>query len=194
MRQILGRLGVPESGRVRDDVRGQLRAHAIAEPTLYRRLELDESALRLISASSYSVAEIIRKLGLPVNETNRRRILRSLGRHNIDTSHFRRQLTSAVIKQRALDPQAIMVERPMGSNRIPGSVLLRALIQCGVSLSAGGGTRTPRVLPPAGPKPAAYSNSATPAHGHSSRTVPAQSRTLSAHRDVGCGVGLCRSG
>ena len=28
---------------------------------------------------------------------------------------------------------------------------------------AGGGTRTPTVLPPTGPKPAAYSNSATPA-------------------------------
>jgi len=135
MRQILGRLGVPESGRVRDDVRRQLRAHAIAEPARYRRLELNESALRRISASSYSVAEIIRKLGLPVNETNRRRILRSLGRHDIDTSHFRRQLTSAVIKQRALDPQAIMVERPMGSNRIPGSILRRAVIQCGVSPS-----------------------------------------------------------
>jgi len=135
IRQIIGRLGVPECGRVRDDVRRQLRAHAIAEPTRYRRLELDESTLRLISASSYSVAEITRKLGLPVNETNRRRILRSLGRHNIDTSHFRRQLTSAVIKQRALDPQAIMVERPMGSNRIPGSVLRRALNQCGVPLT-----------------------------------------------------------
>jgi len=29
---------------------------------------------------------------------------------------------------------------------------------------------------------------------HSSRTVPPQSRALSARRDVGCGVGLCRSG
>jgi len=128
MRQILERLGVPEHGRTRNDVRRQLRAHAIAEPTRYRRLELDESTLRLAAASSHSVAEMLRRLDLPVNETNRRRVLRGLGRHNIDTSHFRRQLTSTVIKQRTLDPERIFVERSMGSNRIPGSVLRRALI------------------------------------------------------------------
>ncbi len=134
MRQILGRLGVPEHGRTRNDVRRQLRAHAIAEPTRYRRLELDESILRLATASSHSVAEVLRKLRLPVNETNRRRVLRGLGRHNIDTSHFRRQLTSTVIQQRTLDPEGIFVELPTGSNRIPGSVLRRALILAGVLL------------------------------------------------------------
>jgi len=134
MRQILGRLGVPEYGRIRDDVRRQLRAHAIAEPERYRRLELDESTLRLISASSFSVAEIQRKLGLPVNETNRRRVLRGLERHNIDISHFRRQPSSTVTKQRALNLQAILVERPAGSNRVPGSVLRRALVLSGIPL------------------------------------------------------------
>jgi 5-methylcytosine-specific restriction endonuclease McrA len=110
MRQILGRLGVPEHGRTRNDVRRQLRAHAIAEPTRYRRLELDESILRLATASSHSVAEVLRKLRFPVNETSRRRVLRGLGRHNIDTSHFRRQLTSTVIQQRTLDPEGIFVD------------------------------------------------------------------------------------
>jgi 5-methylcytosine-specific restriction endonuclease McrA len=132
MRQILCRLGVPEYGRARNDVRRQLKAHAIAEPARYRRLEFDESTLRIASASSHSVAEVLRKLGLPVNETNRRRVLRGLGRYNIDTSHFRRRPTSAIIKQRALDQNAIFVERPMGSARIPGSVLRRALILAGI--------------------------------------------------------------
>jgi hypothetical protein len=112
MRQILCRLGVSEYARARNDVRRQLRAHAIVEPTRYRRLEFDESTLRIASASSHSVAEVLRLLGLPVNETNRSRVLRGLGRYNIDTSHFRHPPTSTIIKQRALDPKAILLSGP----------------------------------------------------------------------------------
>jgi HNH endonuclease len=110
-----------------------LRQHAIAEPTRYRRLELDESTLRLATASSHSVAEVLRKLRLPVNETNRRRVLRGLGRHNIDTSHFRRQLTSTVIQQRTLDPEGILLSgrRVQTESR---TVLRRAVILAGVLL------------------------------------------------------------
>jgi DNA-binding MarR family transcriptional regulator len=50
--------------------------------------------------------------------------------------------------------------------------------------SAGGGTRTPIVSPPTGPKPAAYSNSATPA---SSVTIPHSSRqSQGARGPLGC--------
>jgi 5-methylcytosine-specific restriction endonuclease McrA len=132
MSEILRRLGVSSSGRIRDDVRRQLRKHCIDEPAHYRRIDLDEATVRGIASSADSVAEMMRQLELPVSEVNRRRILRSLALYEVDTSHFRRQPTSSLLTRPRRDPRAVLVERSPGSSRTSGSVLRRALKACGV--------------------------------------------------------------
>jgi hypothetical protein len=132
MSEILRRLGVSSSGRTRDDVRRQLREHGIAEPAHYRRMDLDEATVRRVASTADSVAEMMRQLGLPVSEVNRRRVLRVLALYEVDTSHFRRRSTSSLLTRPRRDPRAVLVERTPGSSRTSGTVLRRALKVCGV--------------------------------------------------------------
>ncbi|WP_433438754.1 HNH endonuclease signature motif containing protein [Nonomuraea sp. CA-141351] len=132
MREILRRLGVAESGRSREEVRRQLRSFDIAEPTGFRRLRLDENEVRSAAKESRSVASMMRRLGLPVSETNRRRLLRSIARYAIDTAHFEREITSSVMSKPRRDPTAVLVQRPLRASRTPGAVLRRALDEIGV--------------------------------------------------------------
>ncbi|MBN6055937.1 HNH endonuclease, partial [Nonomuraea sp. RK-328] len=74
----------------------------------------------------------MRRLGLAPGEANRRRVLRCLGRLGIDTTHFRRELTSAVLAGPHRDPAAVLVARRPGAGRTPGATLRRALSALGV--------------------------------------------------------------
>lgn len=132
MREILRRLGVAESGRSREEVRRQLRSFDIAEPAGFQRLRLNENDVRSAAEESRSVASMMRRLGLPVSETNRRRLLRHIARHGIDTAHFERKITSSVVSKPRRDPAAVLVERPFRTSRTPGAVLRRALDEIGV--------------------------------------------------------------
>ncbi len=132
MREILRRLGVAESGRSREEVRRQLRSFGIAEPAGFQRLRLNENDVRSAAKESRSVASMMRRLGLPVSETNRRRLLRHIARHGIDTAHFERSITSSVMSRPRRDPAAVLAERPLRTSRTPGAVLRRALAEIGV--------------------------------------------------------------
>ncbi|MFG1942416.1 HNH endonuclease [Nonomuraea sp. NPDC048826] len=130
MREILRRLGLPERGAVRDEIRRRLGAAGIPAPAGHRRLALSAAAVREAVAASRSVAEVIRRLGLPVDETNRRRVLRCVGRHGIDISHFTRRSTPPPASRS--DPSAVLVRRLPGSGRVRGSLLRRVLRELGV--------------------------------------------------------------
>ncbi|MFI6791068.1 HNH endonuclease [Nonomuraea sp. NPDC050383] len=132
MREILRRLGLSGSGAARERVRRRLRAAGIPEPTAYRRLALDEAEVRSVVGDVHSVAELMRRLGLASGEANRRRVLRCLARHGIDTSHFRREPTSVALDGSYRDPTAVLVVRPPGASRTPGARLRRALRALGV--------------------------------------------------------------
>lgn len=132
MRDILRRLGLPERDKVRGEVRALLRAHGIDEPVRFRRLSLDDEAVRSAARISRSVAEMMRHLGLESGETNRRRVLRHIRHLGLDTAHFRRRLTGAASAGSYRDPAAILVRRPEGAGRSRGSALRRALRHIGV--------------------------------------------------------------
>lgn len=150
MREILRRLGVPESGRARDEIRRLLRSYGIAAPAGYQRIRLDAADVRSAAERSRSVAEMMRRLGLRSGETNRRRLLRYIARYGVDTAHFDRRLTSAVLRRPRRDPASVLVLRPPGSGRTPGAVLRRALGELGVpyvcALCGTGGTWQGRPL------------------------------------------------
>jgi hypothetical protein len=132
MRDILRRLGLTECGRVREDVRHQLRVHGIAEPAGFQRIHLDPEAVRAAVAASCSVADTMRRLRLPVNETNRRRVLRCVARCEIDTSHVGRELTSSLMTSPQSDPAKLLVRRPPGFGRTRGALLRRLLGRLGI--------------------------------------------------------------
>jgi hypothetical protein len=132
MREILRRLGVAESGRSREEVRRQLRSFGLAEPAGFQRVRLGAAEVESAARESRSVASMMRRLGLPVNETNRRRLLRCIARNGIDTSHFDRKLTDSVMTKPRRDPTAVLVQRPVGAGRTPGRILRRALGEIGV--------------------------------------------------------------
>jgi hypothetical protein len=132
MREVLRRLGVTECGRIREDVRHQLRALGIAEPAGYQRIHLDPEVVRAAVAASCSVADTMRRLELPVNETNRRRVLRCVARYGIDTTHFGRELTSSLTTSPQSDPAKLLVRRPPGSARAQGALLRRLLGRIGI--------------------------------------------------------------
>ncbi|MFI7451699.1 HNH endonuclease [Nonomuraea sp. NPDC049714] len=74
----------------------------------------------------------MRRLRLPVNETNRRRVLRCVARHEIDTSHFGRELTDSRTTGLQSDPAKLLVLRPPGSGRSRGAMLRRLLGRIGI--------------------------------------------------------------
>ncbi|WP_119731864.1 HNH endonuclease signature motif containing protein [Thermomonospora amylolytica] len=134
MSEVLRRLDLPVSQRMRQGVRRQLEAHGIAAPHGFRRFDIDRETVEKVAASSSSVAEMLRGLGLPDDYSHRRRILRQLGRYGVDTSHFRRRPKSRELTRARppRDPRQVLVVRASGSARTPGTTLRRALIACGV--------------------------------------------------------------
>lgn len=130
MREILRRLGLPERTATREEIRRRLSASGLPVPGGYRRLRLSREAVAEAVRTSRSVAEVIRRLGLPVDETNRRRVLRGIARHDLDVSHFTRRSTPPPGSRS--DPAAVLVRRPPGSGRVRGALLRRVLGDLGV--------------------------------------------------------------
>ncbi|MEV0237188.1 HNH endonuclease signature motif containing protein [Nonomuraea sp. NPDC050786] len=93
---------------------------------------MDENEVRSAAKESRSVASMMRRLGLPVSETNRRRLLRCIARYDIDTTHFEREITSSIMSKPHRDPTTVLVQRPLQASRTPGAVLRHALGEIGV--------------------------------------------------------------
>lgn len=130
MREILRRLGLPDRTGARDEVRRRLRESGLGEPDGFRRIRLEVEAVRDAVTASRSVADVLRRLGLPVTETNRRRVLRCIARHELDTTHFTRRPAPAASTRG--DPARVLVRRAAGSGRTRGALLRRLLKEIGV--------------------------------------------------------------
>lgn len=134
IRGVARALGVPDDSRSRASLSRMLRAHAIdTEHFSHRRAVIPEGRLREAVKHSTSYADVMRRLGLDVNDTNHRRIRRAAARLGLDTTHFKRRSwgrperpTPAPIAHR------VLVLLPREAGRTNRAQLHRALNEIGV--------------------------------------------------------------
>ncbi|MFE2037816.1 HNH endonuclease [Streptomyces scopuliridis] len=97
------------------------------------RLTIPEAALREAIPGAFSYADVMRTLGLPVNDTNHRRLRRKVARLGLNTSHFKRRGWASV---RTRTPKSVAGETHVvladGSPRTNRLRLHRALQEIGV--------------------------------------------------------------
>ncbi|MEW1724540.1 HNH endonuclease signature motif containing protein [Streptomyces sp. NPDC093109] len=122
-------LGVPDDSRSRA-VLGRMLKERDIDTTHFRnaRLTVPETALREAIPTASSYADVMRSLGLPVNDTNHRRVRRKVIQLGIDTSHFKRRgWASAPVHDPKPIAPATLVLLPHGSPRTNRTRLHRAL-------------------------------------------------------------------
>lgn len=94
---------------------------------------LDADRLAAAVKGAYSIAEVCRRMGLPINGTQRRLVVRSLAEHGTDITHFTGQGHSkgkpSIRRKSAAE---ILVESAPGSSRTQRDRLHRALQEIGV--------------------------------------------------------------
>ncbi|MEU7105537.1 HNH endonuclease signature motif containing protein [Streptomyces stramineus] len=134
VRAVARDLGVPDDSRSRAALRRMLNELGI-DTTHFRntRLALPEGRVREAIADATSFADVMRALGLSVNDTNHRRLRRRVAELGLDTSHFTRKPRAAI---RVTAPRPIADEvlrvHPKGSPRVNHQRLRRALGEIGV--------------------------------------------------------------
>lgn len=98
-----------------------------------RRLYVPEEKLRVLVPSCTSYADVMRGLGLDVNDTNHRRVRRAASRLGLDTSHFKRRSWGRA-ERPAPSPIAdrVLVVLPEQAGRTNRDRLHRALAEIGV--------------------------------------------------------------
>ncbi|MFF0448190.1 HNH endonuclease [Streptomyces sp. NPDC004609] len=134
VRGVARALGVPDDGRSRGALGRMLREHGIDTAHFrHARRIVPEQALRAAVATASSFAEVMRALGMEVNDTNHRRVRRRVIELGIDTGHFRRRPWGTV-RVPAPRPVAadVLVVLPEGSPRTNRARLHRALEETGV--------------------------------------------------------------
>ncbi|MFJ2115215.1 HNH endonuclease signature motif containing protein [Streptomyces sp. NPDC087850] len=122
-------LGVPDDSRSRAALGRMLKERDI-DTAHFRnaRLAVPETALREAIPAASSYADVMRSLGLPVNNTNHRRVRRRIIQLGIDTSHFKRRgWSSAPVREPKPIASATLVLLPHGSPRTNRTRLHRAL-------------------------------------------------------------------
>lgn len=86
------RLGVPDDSRSRATLSRMLADHHIGIGHFsYRRAAIPEDELTNLVRTAGSYADVMRGLGMEVNDTNHRRVRRAASRLDLDTSHFKRR-------------------------------------------------------------------------------------------------------
>ncbi|MFD4610795.1 HNH endonuclease signature motif containing protein [Streptomyces sp. NPDC058440] len=134
IRGVARALGAPDDSRSRATLSRMLRAQAIStEHFSHRRVVIPEDRLRDAVKHSTSYADVMRSLGLDVNDTNHRRIRRTAARLGLDTSHFKRR-SWARPEHPAPAPIAhrVLVVLPSDAGRTNRTQLHRALNEIGV--------------------------------------------------------------
>ncbi|MEW2580166.1 HNH endonuclease signature motif containing protein [Streptomyces syringium] len=134
VRGVARNLGVPDDSRSRAALRRMLTELGVDLTHFSNsRLALPEDSLRKAVTNATSFAGVMRELGLPVNDTNHRRVRRRAVQLNLDTSHFTRRTWGSV---RVAEPKRIAGEvlrvRPEGAPRENRQRLHRALGEVGV--------------------------------------------------------------
>ncbi|MDX3233276.1 HNH endonuclease [Streptomyces sp. ME19-01-6] len=117
IRGVARELGIPDDGRSRAALGRMLKELGI-DTSHFRnsRLAIPEDALREAVPQARSFAEVMRLLGLRVNDTNHRRVRRRIAHLGLDTSHFTRR-TWGTVRMKEPSPRADDVFRilPQGS-------------------------------------------------------------------------------
>ncbi|MFF0157408.1 HNH endonuclease [Streptomyces sp. NPDC005263] len=134
VRGVARTLGVPDDSRSRATLSRMLHAESIETGHFsHMRVSIPEDRLRDIVQQSESYADVMRSLGLDVNDTNHRRVRRAATRLGLDTSHFKRR-TWAQPERPAPAPisQRVLVVLPSDAGRANRSQLHRALTEIGV--------------------------------------------------------------
>ncbi|CAL9474366.1 hypothetical protein SUDANB15_02890 [Streptomyces sp. enrichment culture] len=135
MRGAARALGVPDDSRSRATLSRMLRARGIdTSHFTHRRVPIPEARLRELVRTSTSHADVMRGLGLEVNDTNHRRVRRAAARLGLDTSHFRRRSWGRS-ERPAPAPVAhrVLVVLPDHAGRTNRTQLHRALTELGVA-------------------------------------------------------------
>lgn len=134
IRGVARELGVPDDSRSRAALGRMLRERGISTAHFRNaRLIIPEAALREAVPTAASYADVMRTLGLPVNDTNHRRVRRRATQLGLDTSHFKRRTWGTM---RTHEPRPVatdtLIVLPEGSPRTNRSRLHRALQESGV--------------------------------------------------------------
>ncbi|MFH8799302.1 HNH endonuclease [Streptomyces sp. NPDC017936] len=134
VRGVARALGVPDDGRSRATLSRMLAAHHIdISHFSHRRATIPEDELRSLVRTSSSYADVMRGLGMEVNDTNHRRVRRAASRLSLDTSHFKRRSWGRP-ERPAPAPTAhrVLVVLPERAGRTNRSRLHQALTEIGV--------------------------------------------------------------
>ncbi|SCK54699.1 HNH endonuclease [Streptomyces sp. WMMB 714] len=134
-RELARRLGVPEDGRSRAALGRTVRALGLDTSHFsHSRVAIPEEELRRAVARSRNYADVLRAMGMRVDEVNRRRVRRSTARLGLDTGHFESRSRRTV--PRPPQPRRIARDvlriRPEGMPRVNHERLRRALDEVGV--------------------------------------------------------------
>ncbi|WP_424891712.1 HNH endonuclease signature motif containing protein [Streptomyces sp. XH2] len=135
IRDMARSLGIPDDGGSRAALR-RILSKLDVDTSHFRnsRLALPDDRMRDAVAEASSFADVMRALGLPVNDTNHRRIRRRAAQIGLDTSHFTRRTWGAVrvVGRKRIADEVLRV-RPQGSPRENRQRLHRALVEIGVA-------------------------------------------------------------
>ncbi|MDQ1019223.1 HNH endonuclease signature motif containing protein [Streptomyces afghaniensis] len=134
VRGVARALGVPDDSRSRATLSRMLRGQAIDTGHFsHRRVSIPEDRLREVVARCTSYADVMRGLGLDMDDTNHRRVRRAVSRLGLDTSHFKRR-TWARPEPPAAVPlsRRVLIVLPSNAGRTNRSQLHRALVEIGV--------------------------------------------------------------
>ena len=134
VRGVARALGVPDDSRSRAALSRMLCTQRIDIGHFsHRRTQIPADRLRSLVQCSTSYADVMRGLGMDVNDTNHRRVRRAASRLKLDTSHFKRR-TWGRSERPALPSIAhrVLIVLPDQAGRTNRSQLHRALTEIGV--------------------------------------------------------------
>ncbi|BCL20750.1 HNH endonuclease [Streptomyces tuirus] len=134
VRGVARALGVPDDSRSRATLSRMLRGQGIdTRHFSHRRVSIPENRLREVVARCTSYADVMRGLGLEVDDTNHRRVRRAVSRLGLDTSHFRRRAWGRP-ERPVPEPlyRRVLTVLPPDAGRTNRSQLHRALVEIGV--------------------------------------------------------------
>ncbi|WKX70575.1 HNH endonuclease signature motif containing protein [Streptomyces sp. XD-27] len=134
MRGVARELGVPDDGRSRAALGRMLREqHIDTRHFTSSRLALPDGELREAISKATSYADVMRRLGLAVNDANHRRVQRCASQLRLDTSHFTRKSRRAAMCTPPKRPaNEVLRMHSDGSPRVNRERLHRALRGIGV--------------------------------------------------------------
>ncbi|MFC9845473.1 HNH endonuclease [Streptomyces sp. NPDC060223] len=134
MRGVARTLGVPDDSRSRATLSRMLATQRIDIGHFsHRRTQIAEDGLRSLVLSSTSYADLMRGLGMEVNDTNHRRVRRAVSRLDLDTSHFKRRAWGRPERPApASTAHRVLAVLPDQAGRTNRAQLHRAMTEIGV--------------------------------------------------------------